>query len=171
MNAEETRAILTICLLAAYADGDKHDREREQIRQVAQGLAQDEQVNLPGLYQDVLLRRVQLADVLARLQSGQSRQLAYEMAVCVCEADGHTSPKEQDFLAQLRQAWGMGASGTGNASNAATAVAGYAGAASGFDSQAQAVADAPLTAQLPDVGVLPAPVSYTHLTLPTILLV
>jgi DnaJ-domain-containing protein 1 len=51
MNTEEIRAILTICLLASYADGDKHDREREQIRQVAQGLAQDQRINLPGLYQ------------------------------------------------------------------------------------------------------------------------
>ena len=39
MTNEEIRAILTICLLASYADGEKHDREREQIRQVAEGLA------------------------------------------------------------------------------------------------------------------------------------
>jgi len=134
MNTEETRAVLTICLLAAYADGDKHDREREQIRQVAQGLAQDEQVNLPGLYQDVLLRRVQLADVLARLQSGQSRQLAYEMAVCVCDADGQTSPQEQAFLSQLRQALGQ--------------------AGTEFATQAEALGAAPLKAP-PQAEALP----------------
>lgn len=104
MSTEEIRAILTVCLLAAYADGDKHDREREQIRQVAEGLAQDQQINLPGLYQDVLMRRVQLADVLPKLASGEARQLAYEMALCVCEADGQTSPQEQAFLTQLREA-------------------------------------------------------------------
>lgn len=107
MTAEETRATLTICLLAAYADGDKHDREREQIKQVAQGLVQDEQINLPGLYQDVLLRRVKLDDVLPKLASEQSRQLAYEMAVCVCDADGQTSEQEKAFLAQLRQGLGQ----------------------------------------------------------------
>lgn len=107
MTAEETRATLTICLLAAYADGDKHDREREQIKQVAQGLAQNEQINLPGLYQDVLLRRVKLDDVLPRLASDESRQLAYEMAVCVCDADGQTSEQEKAFLAQLRQGLGQ----------------------------------------------------------------
>ncbi|MBS0451497.1 MAG: tellurite resistance TerB family protein [Proteobacteria bacterium] len=107
MTAEETRAILTICLLAAYADGNKHDREREQIRQVAQGLAQHEQINLPGLYQDVLLRRVKLDDVLPLLASTESRQLAYEMAVCVCDADGRTSEQEQAFLSQLRQSLGQ----------------------------------------------------------------
>ena len=132
MTAEEIRATLTLCLMASYADGEKHDREREQIREVAQGLAGDAQINLPGLYQDVLLRRVQLPEVLGRLASPESRQLAYEMAVCVCEADGHTSAKEDAFLAQVRQAWGLGGAHT----------------TGGFDAEAQAVADAPLQAPL-----------------------
>ncbi len=143
MTAEEIRATLTLCLMASYADGEKHDREREQIREVAQGLAGDAQVNLPGLYQDVLLRRVQLPEVLGRLASPESRQLAYEMAVCVCEADGHTSAKEDAFLAQVRQAWGLGGAHT----------------AGGFDAEAQAVADAPLQAPLQtplDASIAPA---------------
>ena len=164
MTPEDIRATLTICLLASFADGEKHDREREQIRQVAEGLAGDQQVNLPGLYQDVLLRRVQLPTVAAQLSSPESRQLAYEMAVCVCEADGHTSPKEQAFLAQLRQAWGMGGSGAGSISTAAPAVAGYAGAASSFDAQAHTVAEAPLQASLPDVGPLPTQEPLPHPT-------
>ena len=108
MNTEEIHAILTICLLAAYADGDKHDREREQIRQVAEGLAQDQLINLPALYQDVLMRRVQLADVLPKLSSSEARQLAYEMALCVCEADGQASEPEKAFLARLREALALG---------------------------------------------------------------
>jgi uncharacterized protein (DUF697 family)/tellurite resistance protein len=107
MSTEEIRAILTVCLLASYADGAKHDREREQIRQVAQGLVQDQQVNLPSLYQDVLVRRVQLADVLPQLASAEARLLAYEMAVCVCEADGQVSAQEQAFLVQLSEALGQ----------------------------------------------------------------
>ena len=143
MTAEEIRATLTLCLMASYADGEKHDREREQIREVAQGLAGDAQINLPGLYQDVLLRRVQLPEVLGRLASPESRQLAYEMAVCVCEADGHTSAKEDAFLAQVRQAWGLGGALT----------------TGGFDAEAQAVADAPLQAPLQtplDASIAPA---------------
>lgn len=143
MTAEEIRATLTLCLMASYADGEKHDREREQIREVAQGLAGDAQINLPGLYQDVLLRRVQLPEVLGRLASPESRQLAYEMAVCVCEADGHTSAKEDAFLAQLRQAWGLGGAHTTGE----------------FDAEAQAVADAPLQAPLQtplDASIAPA---------------
>src|SRR5690606_35747737 len=107
MNPEEIRAIVTICLLAAYADGDKHDREREQIRQVAQGLTQDRQIDLPGLYQDVLMHRVRLDDVVPRLTSTEARQLAYEMAVCICEADGQTSAQEQAFLGGLRDMLGQ----------------------------------------------------------------
>lgn len=143
MTAEEIRATLTLCLMASYADGEKHDREREQIREVAQGLAGDAQINLPGLYQDVLLRRVQLPEVLGRLASPESRQLAYEMAVCVCEADGHTSAKEDAFLAQVRQAWGLGGAHT----------------TGGFDAEAQAVAGAPLQAPLQtplDASIAPA---------------
>ena len=139
MNTEEIRAILTICLLASYADGDKHDREREQIRQVAQGLAQDQRINLPGLYQEVLMRRVQLADVLPSLASGEARQLAYEMAVCVCEADGRTSAPEQAFLARLREALGQ--------------------APAEFDAQADALAAAPLDAASVMAEAAPATVA------------
>src|SRR5690606_19916914 len=129
MSTEEIQAILTISLLAAYADDHKHDREREQIREVAQGLAQDSQVNLPGLYQEVLMRRVQLGDVLPKLASVESRQLAYEMAVCVCEADGQTSAKERAFLDGLREALGQ--------------------APGDFLAQADALATAPMQAQSP----------------------
>jgi uncharacterized protein (DUF697 family)/tellurite resistance protein len=135
MTPDEIRATLTLCLMASFADGEKHDREREQIRQVAEGLAGDQAINLPGLYQDVLLRRVALADVLARLSNPEARQLAYEMIVCVCDADGHTSPKEDAFLAQVRQAWGLGGGS--------------------FEQQAQAVADAPLQSPLPEASLPP----------------
>jgi uncharacterized protein (DUF697 family) len=59
-------------------------------------------VQLPALYQDVLMKRTALADVLPALTTNESRNLAYEMAVCVCDADGAQSPAEQAFLAQLR---------------------------------------------------------------------
>lgn len=168
MTHDEIRATLTLCLLASFADGEKHEREREQIRQVAEGLAGTQGVNLPGLYQEVLLRRVDLASAAARLTSSEARQLAYEMAVCVCDADGHTSPKEDAFLAQLRQALGL--AGAGAAPQAASiapatvaADAAVARASSGFDAQARAVADAPLQAAAPESGIqLPAGASVPH---------
>jgi len=170
MTTEEIRATLTICLLAAYADGDKHDREREQIREVAQGLAQDAQVNLPGLYQDVLMRRVTLADMLPRLQSEEARQLAYEMAVCVCDADGQTSEPERAFLAQLRQGLGLGAAAPAPAVTPAAQPA-----PADFAEQAHGLATAPLQAgpalgvALPEVlpATLPAPHPAVVDALPT----
>lgn len=103
MTPAETRAVLTVSILAAYADGAKHDRERDEIRRIAQGLSQDEAVAMPTLVQDVLMQRVSLDSVLPALASEASRHLAYEMAVGVCDADGAQSAAEQAFLAQLRQ--------------------------------------------------------------------
>ena len=157
MNLDEIRATLTLCLLASFADGEKHDREREQIRQVAEGLAGDQNVNLPGLYQDVLLRRVNLQDVLARLTSSDARQLAYEMAVCVCDADGQTSAQEAAFLAQVRQAWGMGTLGAASADVASAHATSY----TSFDAQAQALADAPLNLAAAEAS-LPAGIAVPH---------
>jgi uncharacterized protein (DUF697 family)/tellurite resistance protein len=104
VNANDTQAILTISLLAAFADGRKHEREREEIKRIAEGLSAADGVNLPRLVQDVLMKRVTLSATAARLQDTESRQLAYEMAVCVCDADGSQSDAERAFLAELRGA-------------------------------------------------------------------
>ena len=125
VTPQDSRSIVTLCLMAAFVDGEKHARERDEVRRIAEGLAQAGE--LSGLYQDVLMKRVALADAVAGLQSPEARQLAYEMAVCVCDADGARSGPEQAFLAELQQALGL-----------------EAGPATRFDRQAQAVADAPL---------------------------
>lgn len=127
MTADETRAVLTVSLLAAFADGAKHDREREEIRRIAEGLSQDDAVRLPALYQDVLMQRVTLSDALPALASDASRQLAYEMAVCVCDADGAQSASEQDFLARLRAGLGLPAAAAERFSNEAQDLAAAAG--------------------------------------------
>ena len=109
MNPDEIKGVLTLSLLAAFADGDKHERERGEIKRIAEGLAADESVHLPSLYQDVLLKRVSLSAVAACLGSTGSRQLAYEMAVCVCDADGTQSEAERAFLDEARAALGLAA--------------------------------------------------------------
>ena len=107
MNPQQSRSIVTLCLMAAFVDGDKHDREREQIKRIAEGLAQAGELNLPALYQDVLMKRSSLAELTAPLDTPASQQLAYEMAVCVCDADGSQSEAERAFLAELRSALGL----------------------------------------------------------------
>ena len=110
MTPSETKAIVTLSLLAAFVDGEKHERERAEIKRIAEGLSQADGVNLPTLYQDVLMKRVSLASVAGELQSTDSKQLAYEMAVCVCDADGTQSEAERMFLADLRTSLGLDAS-------------------------------------------------------------
>jgi uncharacterized protein (DUF697 family)/tellurite resistance protein len=109
VNPSETRSIVTLSLLAAFVDGEKHERERAEIKRIAEGLSQAEGVHLPSLYQDVLMKRVALSDVAAALVSPESKQLAYEMAVCVCDADGTQSETERRFLTEVRTSLGLDA--------------------------------------------------------------
>jgi uncharacterized protein (DUF697 family)/tellurite resistance protein len=104
MTPNEQQAILALSLMAAFSDGDKDVREREQIRQIAENMAPAGDPNLIGLYQDVLLKRRTLEDSVAVLTSPETRQLAYEMAVCVCDADGVRSAAENEFLQGLSAA-------------------------------------------------------------------
>jgi len=111
MNPEQQRAILTLALFAAFADGEKHAREREEIRRIADALAADAGApDLMRLYQDVLLKRASLESAISALTQAEHRQLAYEMAVCVCEADGTTSEAERRFLDDLKARLGLDAS-------------------------------------------------------------
>jgi uncharacterized protein (DUF697 family)/tellurite resistance protein len=103
MSPQEQQSLLSIALLAAFADGNKADAERESIRQMADTLGQEPGgTGLTRLYQDVLLKRVSLSDAVSGLQDAGQRQLAYEMAVCVCDADGRQSPPETAFLNDLK---------------------------------------------------------------------
>jgi tellurite resistance protein len=113
MTPSETKSIVTLSLLAAFVDGEKHERERAEIKRIAEGLSQADGVNLPTLYQDVLMKRVSLASVAGELKSTESRQLAYEMAVCVCDADGTQSQAERLFLTDVRTSLGLDASAAG----------------------------------------------------------
>ncbi|MBS3916068.1 MAG: GTPase [Sulfuritalea sp.] len=103
MKLEEQKSILVIALYAAFADGIKEEREREEVRRIAAALADVAGgIDLAGLYQDVLLKRTSLAAAAAALSEAGQRQLAYEMAVCVCEADGRLADSERRFLDELK---------------------------------------------------------------------
>jgi uncharacterized protein (DUF697 family)/tellurite resistance protein len=107
MNTAEQRAVLNIMVHAALADGRKSDVERTAVRDAAESLAGEGGAPLAGVYQDVLLKRVTVAAAAAALPSIEHRQLAYEMAVCVCDADGVQDAPEQAFLAELRRTLGL----------------------------------------------------------------
>lgn len=103
---DDTLAIGTICIFAAFADGDKQDAERERLRGIFDGLGA---AALADAYQRVLLKRTTLEAEVARLSSRETRQLAYEMAVCVCDADGVATAAERAFLDELRRGLGLDA--------------------------------------------------------------
>ncbi len=139
MNEQEQTAVLTICLMAAFADGGKDERERAQIRRISESLASGAAIDLPGLYQDVLLKRRTVNDAAAEILSHEARQLTYEMAVCVCDADGAQSEAEAAFIERLR-----------------TALALDAKPAQAFDKEAAVIAGTPL-----EIGGALAPVTPT----------
>ncbi|RST52367.1 YcjF family protein [Variovorax sp. DXTD-1] len=139
MTPTETKAIVTLSLLSAFVDGEKHERERAEIKRIAEGLSQADGVNLPTLYQDVLMKRVSLASVASELQSTESKQLAYEMAVCVCDADGTQSEAERMFLADVRTSLGLDAS------------------AAQFSRQAEEIAAVPVAATSAAAAAAPVP--------------
>ena len=106
MNPTEQQAILTIVLLAAFADSNNSDSEREAVRRVAESLGGDD-VNAAQLYQDVLLKRATVASAAAQLKTPELRQLAYELAVGVCDADKLRNDAETLFLAELGNTLGL----------------------------------------------------------------
>jgi uncharacterized protein (DUF697 family)/tellurite resistance protein len=123
MTAEETRSILTIALMAAFADGLKDEGERAAVKRTAEALGPEAGFDLPGLYRDVLLAKPDLAAVAAPLQSQEARQLAYEMAVGVCDADGAQGPAEKAFLARLAELLALPPAAAGATSASADEVA------------------------------------------------
>lgn len=146
MSSNEQRALLTICLLAAFADGLKDDREREAIKRVADTLANpNDAPELASVYQEVLLKRIDVAAVAASLTDPSHRQLAYELAVCVCDADGESNEAERRFLDGLKKSLGL-------ASNDSTRIEG----------DASAIAAAPLSAL--DAAMSPAMAASSSLS-------
>ena len=130
MQPDQTRAVMTLALMAAFADGQKDDRERDHLRDLAQSLGSSAGgADLMKTYQDVLLGRARLEDAAAALDTPGLRQLAFEMAVGVCDADGVCNEREKAFLEQLRAALGIAPS-----------------EASAVTEQADALANAPVRA-------------------------
>lgn len=122
MNEQEHKAILCVCILAAFADGVQDETERAQIERIVNGFS-GEHLDLASAYQDVLIGKLTLAQATAQLQTPSAKALAYEMAVCVCHADGVLSDPERRFLEELRRALQLGSPATDVHHQAAQALA------------------------------------------------
>lgn len=141
MNDAEQRALLTVCLMAAVADGASDEREQARLKSITGALGAQGGADLSSVYEDVLLRKPTLASAVRPLAGAESRQQAYEAAVGVCNADGATSPAERAFLGELASALGLPA-----ASAQAIAQTGDALAAAPL---ATAAGDGPVVAATP----------------------
>jgi len=146
MNEHEQKAILTLSLMAAFADGNKDESERAELKRIADALAGEASINLAALYQDVLLKRVSMPSAVSALTSPEARQLAFEMAVCVCDADGVQSPAEQAFLADLRHALALDVQQSAAYTRQAEAIAALPVGASATDSAVDEAPAAPVFA-------------------------
>lgn len=134
MNTQQARSLVAIALMAAFADGRQDAEEREHVRKVAESLGRDIEIDFIPLYQDVLLGRLSVEAAVAELGEPGLRQLAFELAVGVCEADGRHSAEETQFLARLSALLGL-----------------EAGAAETFIHEAEAVAEAPAAGALTEL--------------------
>jgi uncharacterized protein (DUF697 family)/tellurite resistance protein len=106
MTTAEQRAVVSILLMAAYADGSQDDSERAQIRRAADSLG-EAGLDVTQPLQDVLLKRVDLAQCAAALARSELRQLAYELAIGVIDSDGLRNASETRFLTALETALGL----------------------------------------------------------------
>jgi uncharacterized protein (DUF697 family)/tellurite resistance protein len=123
MNQQEHRAIIGLCVLAAFADGSQSENERAQIERIVSGFS-GEGLDATSVYQDVLGGKFTLATAASQLQNPSAKALAYEMAVGVCHADGVANDAEKKFLADLHQALQLDASTTAEHLQTAQALAG-----------------------------------------------
>lgn len=102
LTEQEHKAVLSLCILAAFADGAQDETERSQIERILKGFS-DDHLDLASAYQDVLSGKLSLAQAATDLQTSSAKALAYEMAVCVCHADGVLNDAETHFLSDLRR--------------------------------------------------------------------
>ena len=106
MDQQNQRALLTLALLASKADGMRTPSEGEAIRRSLtrlQGEGRDPQ----GVWDEVERGGSDLARAAREVTTPEARELAYEIAVSVCDADGATNAKERAFLDELARELGL----------------------------------------------------------------
>ena len=98
----EKKAIVGVCILAAFADGMQSEVERSAIGKIVENF-RNEGLDLTATYQAALGGTQRLSDLLKAVTSPNGRALAYEMAVCVCDADGAPNAAEKQFLEKMKR--------------------------------------------------------------------
>ncbi len=152
LSEAEQRSVLALAFMAAVADGNNDPTERAELERVAASLSGGG-LKAAVIHQEVMAGTFSLADRAAALTTPEAKQLAYQLCVGVCNADGAQSAAERAFLSELRQA---------------LALSSEAAAASAMSAQSEALAVAPVSTT---IDAVPAPhTSMTPQELDTLIL-
>ena len=98
----ERKAIVGVCVLAAFADGMQSELERKEIANLVERF-RAEGVDVSELYRAALGGTQRLSDLLKDVASAEGKSLAYEMAACICNSDGALNTAERQFLDKLQR--------------------------------------------------------------------
>ena len=104
MQSSDFAPIIALSMMAARADGRIDPEERAAIDGVVSRIGSPD-VSL--LEQQVAKGNIKIADLARRLSGDDAKQLAYQGALAVINADGSTTPAERGFLEELRSALGL----------------------------------------------------------------
>lgn len=96
---QEKNAVLTICILAAFADGSLSETERDEIKRLGAKFSASGR----DIFEQAFAGSASLSAAVGSLQSSDAKDAAYEMAVCICNVDGALNSAEEGFLAHLRE--------------------------------------------------------------------
>lgn len=100
-NAREAEALATIGLLAAQADGR---RDASELARLSEVFASFGVAGIRSVHARVALGTAALDEESRVLASPELKQLAWELALGVCHADGQIVERERAFLEDLRRA-------------------------------------------------------------------
>lgn len=107
LTPEQSSALTSLALFAAFADGGQSDGERKRVQQLVESLATESgEPNVSESMRRVLFKQTTVAAEVAKLGSPEAREMAWEAAISICEADGLTTPQERAFLDELASALG-----------------------------------------------------------------
>lgn len=106
MTSFERDAMGSLCLLAAFADGEPAPAEMAKLREVA---ARAEGGMSCEALRRVAASQLDVATEVRKLGTPESRRQAFELAVGICDADGETTEGEHAFLMNLARELGIDA--------------------------------------------------------------
>jgi uncharacterized protein (DUF697 family)/tellurite resistance protein len=106
LSEQELKALPSICILAAMADGSQSALERMEIKRLATRYSEGE-LDLNSSYTQALAGQASLPALASQLHSNDAKQLAYEMAVCICSVDNSLNESEKQFLSNLHRTLGL----------------------------------------------------------------